>query len=103
MLSTVAGACYLGVAISGAAIEPLVLASSASFAAVYAAGAAAATRLLPRHSLVRAAAYVSVALALLLLAATGRYVIFPLAIAVASVVYQRLRASHQASTIEQTA
>lgn len=100
MLLAVGGACYLVVVFSGAAIEPLVLASSASFAAVYAVGAAAATRLLPRHRLVHSAAYVSAALAVLLLAATGRYVVFPLAIAAASVGYQWVRASHQARTIE---
>ena len=74
--------------VTGLGTRPLVLLTTGSFVLVYALGAAAALRLLPRRSWSRRAAVVSLGVAALLFAATGWYVVWTVVVAAAAVVYQ---------------
>ncbi|MGP4111932.1 APC family permease [Streptomyces sp. 4N509B] len=83
--------CVLGVvAVTGADTGPLVMLATGSFVTVYAIGVAAALRLLPRGSAGRRAAAVSLVAVLALLLMTGRYLLWPLALAGAALAYLRL-------------
>lgn len=87
--------CFAAVAVSGAGLEPLVMMSSACLATVYAAGAAAAIRLLPAGTWGRRAAIVATGLVVLLMVAARWYLLFPLAIAVVAVAYRRVSATRR--------
>lgn len=67
--------------------EPLVLLTTGSFVAVYAIGVAAAIRLLPRRSKGRAASFAALAAVLVLLAMSGGYLLWPLAVSGAALLY----------------
>lgn len=71
--------------------RPLVLLTTGCFVAVYAVGTAAALRLLPRGSVAHRCALVSLGAVAALLVATGWYLVWPLAIVAASLLYLRLR------------
>jgi amino acid efflux transporter len=77
--------------VTGVGARPLVLLTTGSFVLVYALGAAAALRLLPRGSWSRRAAVVSLGVAALLFAATGWYVVWTVVVAAAALLYQRSR------------
>jgi amino acid efflux transporter len=83
--------------LSGLGPRSMVLLTTGSFVLVYALGAAAALRLLPRRSWARRAAVVSLGVAALLFAATGWYVGWSIGVAVAALVYQSRRASSVAA------
>jgi amino acid efflux transporter len=89
--SGLAFAALLAVAAGSVGARALVLLTSGSFVAVYLVGAAAGIRLLPRGSAGRAAAVAALIAVLALLATTGRYLGWPLAISAAALLYLRLR------------
>jgi amino acid efflux transporter len=70
--------------------QPLVLLTTGCFVAVYAMGVAAAIRLLPRGSAVRLAAMAALAAVVLLLVMSGFYLVWPLLVAAAALLYLRL-------------
>jgi amino acid efflux transporter len=99
-LLLVSGLSALALAVAGlTGLGPrsMVLLTTGSFVLVYALGAAAALRLLPRRSWARRAAVVSLGVAALLFAATGWYVGWSIGVAVAALVYQSRRASPDAA------
>jgi amino acid efflux transporter len=69
--------------------RPLVLLTTGSFVTVYAVGVAAALKLLPRGSRARAAALVALAAVAVLLVMSGRYLLWPLAVTGAALLYVR--------------
>lgn len=92
-LAVVAGlALLLLVAVLSAGVgpKPLVLMTTGMFVTVYAVGVASALRLLPRRSVGWWSALVSLVAVLALLLMTGRYLLWPVFVAVASLVYLRL-------------
>ncbi|MQS09094.1 amino acid permease, partial [Streptomyces alkaliphilus] len=78
--------------------RPLVLLATGSFVTVYAIGVAAAIRLLPRGSRGRAAALVSLGAVLLLLVMSGPYLLWPLVVTGAALLYLRLSGGRAAPT-----
>ncbi|ETK35444.1 APC family permease [Microbispora sp. ATCC PTA-5024] len=91
-LAVVAVLSFLALAVVyvvGTGIRPLVLMTNGSFVAVYAVGVAAAIRLLPRGR-ARTAALLALAAVVLLVAASGVYLVWPLLVTVAALVYVRL-------------
>ncbi|MEU1791765.1 amino acid permease [Streptomyces sparsogenes] len=76
--------------------RPLVLLATGSFVTVYAIGVAAALRLLPRRGAIRAAALVALVAVAGLLLMSGRYLLWPLGVAGAALLYQRLRGRKRA-------
>jgi amino acid efflux transporter len=70
-------------------VKPLVLLTTGLFVAVYAVGVAAAVRLLPRGSLARVAALVALVAVLALLAMSGIYLLWPVVVALAALLYLR--------------
>jgi amino acid efflux transporter len=91
VLSLLALAAMLLVAALGVGPEPLVYLTTGLFVAVYAVGVAAAVRLLPRRSPARAAAKFSLALVAVLLVMYGPYLIWPLLVTGAGLLYLRFR------------
>lgn len=79
------------VALTGTGAEPLVLLGTGAFVAVYALGAASALRLLPRGSAARKHAMVALIAVVGLLAATGWYLLWPLALTAGALLYHRHR------------
>ncbi len=79
------------VVVTGAGAEPLVHLTNGSLVAVYVAGSAAAVRLLPRGTHGHRAAVVSLVAVVLLLLASGPYLLWPLAVTAATLLYLRLR------------
>lgn len=77
------------VGFAGVGPEPLVLAVTGSFAAVYAAGTAAAVWLLPRRTAGWWTAVVACGIVLVLLATTGWYLLWPVAVSVVALLYLR--------------
>jgi amino acid efflux transporter len=75
------------VAFAGVGTEPLVLATTGAFVAVYAVGVAAAIRLLPRRTKAWWTAVVAFATVVVLMAATGIYLVWPLVIGAAALAY----------------
>jgi amino acid efflux transporter len=92
VLSVLALAAVLLVVTFGVGAEPLVYLTTGLFVAVYAVGVAAAVRLLPRRSLARAAAKVALAVVAVLLVMYGPYLVWPLLVTGAALVYLRIRA-----------
>ncbi|WP_211245976.1 APC family permease [Actinomadura oligospora] len=76
---------------TGLGPRPLVLLTTGSFVAVYAIGVAAALRLLPRRSLGWYAAAVALAAVAALLLMSGRYLLWPLVVTGAALLYLRRR------------
>jgi amino acid efflux transporter len=90
-LAVVSGLSF--VALAGAALlhvgtREIVLLTTGSFVLVYVLGCAAAVRLLPRRSWSRRAAGVALASSLVLLVMAGPYLLWPLGLAGAALVYQ---------------
>jgi amino acid efflux transporter len=75
-----------------AGVEPahLVRLTTGLFVTVYAVGAAAAVRLLPSHSKARVAALLALVAVVVLLVATGPYLVSPLVVSAAALLYLRL-------------
>lgn len=71
-------------------LSPLVFLTNGLFVTVYVVGAAAAVRLLPRRTGVRAAAMVTLAVVTLLLVMSGPYLIWPLLVTGAALLYLRV-------------
>jgi len=90
VLSVLGMTTALVVTAAGIGPQPLVLLTTGLFVTVYAVGVAAAVRLLPRHSKARAAALVAQVAAVVLLLMTGPYLVWPLVVAVAALLYLRL-------------
>ncbi|WP_214414091.1 APC family permease [Sphaerisporangium fuscum] len=80
----------LAAAATGTGPRPLVLLTTGSFVAIYAIGVAAAVRLLPRGSAARLAALASLAAVVLLLVMSGPYLLWPVLLAGAALLYLRL-------------
>ncbi|MDT0322210.1 APC family permease [Streptomyces millisiae] len=98
-LAVVAGGSALSLAVVVAldlGPKPLVLLSTGCFVTVYAVGVAAALRLLPRRSPGWVAALVSLTAVLALFLMSGRYLLWPLLLAGAALLYLRFRRSHHA-------
>lgn len=77
------------VALTGVGTEFLVLATTGCFVAVYAVGTVAAVRLLPRRTPGWWTAIAAVAMVVAMLAATGRYLLWPLLVGGAALLYLR--------------
>ncbi|RFU39390.1 APC family permease, partial [Actinomadura logoneensis] len=93
-LGVVAALSFLTLAAVGAAgigPRPLVLLTTGSFVTVYAIGVAAALRLLPRRSAGWYAAVGALAAVAALLVMSGRYLLWPLAVTGAALLYLRRR------------
>ncbi|MEU7244789.1 APC family permease [Streptomyces sparsogenes] len=83
--------------------RPLVLLATGSFVTVYAIGVAAALRLLPQRGAIRAAALVALVAVAGLLLMSGRYLLWPLGVAGAALLYQRVRGRKRARRSPQAA
>ncbi|TXS53967.1 amino acid permease [Streptomyces sp. uw30] len=70
--------------------RPLVLLTTGSFVTVYAVGVAAALRLLPKRGKARAAAIVALVAVVIMLLMSGRYLLWPLAVTGAALLYLKL-------------
>jgi amino acid efflux transporter len=79
------------VAASGIGTKSLVLMTTGSLVAIYVLGTAAALRLLPRGSAAHRCAAVAFVAVVGLLALTGWYLLWPLAIAACALGYLRMR------------
>ena len=93
-LALVAGLSVAGMAVTAAlrlGTEPLVLLTTGSFVTVYALGTAAALRLLPRRTWGRRAAALALVAVLVLLVATGRYLLWPLLATAGALAYLSFR------------
>jgi amino acid efflux transporter len=91
-LAVVSGTAALALAAvtaAGVGVRPLVLLTTGCFVLVYALGTAAAIRLLPAGSAARRMAFVALIAVAALLAATGGYLLWPLALAAVALGYQR--------------
>ncbi|WP_073760504.1 APC family permease [Streptomyces sp. CB02923] len=88
VVAAISGAVFIAAAIAQSDVQPLVLSTTACLGAVYALGSAAGARLL-RHSTRwgTAAATVSLAIIVILLVLTGWYMIWPLALTVAALLW----------------
>lgn len=87
---------FLAVSATGVGTEPLVLATTGSFIAVYAVGVAAALRLLPRRSNGWWTAVVALITVTGLMATTGLYLLWPMAIGAIALLYLRRRTANPA-------
>jgi amino acid efflux transporter len=87
LLTVLAGLSLGAVTVLDVGPVPLVMLTTGSFAAVYAVGVAAAFRLLPRGSAGRWAAAAALAAVVALLLMSGRYLLWPLVPAAASLAY----------------
>ena len=79
------------VGVTGLGSRPLILLTTGCFVLVYVLGTAAAVRLLPRGAWSRRAAVVALVCSCLLLVLTGAYIVWPLLLSGAALVYLRLR------------
>jgi amino acid efflux transporter len=89
VLTVLAAASFAVVEAAGVDVTPLVRLTSAQLATVYAIGVAAALRLLPRASRAWWAAVCSLAGVGLVLALSGRYLAWPLVLAIAATAFVR--------------
>ncbi|MEU9793346.1 amino acid permease [Streptomyces sparsogenes] len=96
VVSALALLSLLTVTVAHTDARPLVLLATGSFVTVYAIGVAAALRLLPRRGAIRAAALVALVAVAGLLLMSGRYLLWPLGVAGAALLYQRLRGRKRA-------
>ncbi|QCD58756.1 APC family permease [Streptomyces hawaiiensis] len=79
------------VTVAGLGARPLVLLTTGSFVAVYAVGVAAAMRLLPKRGKARTAAVAALAAVVIMLLMSGRYLLWPLAVTGAALLYLSLK------------
>ncbi|AOJ04844.1 hypothetical protein WS70_24110 [Burkholderia mayonis] len=87
MIAALAG-CALGVTVAtGMGPKPLMLATSGNFVMAYVLGAAAAAKLLPRGGFAHRSSIVAFLSAILLLATTGWYLLWPLLLTGAAIGY----------------
>lgn len=94
-LAVNAGMSFVALAVvvaAGVGAEPLVLLTTGSFVTVYAVGAAAALRLLPRGGIGWATAVAALIAVLALLAMIGKYLLWPVVVTAAALLYLRHRA-----------
>lgn len=91
VVSGLSGLALAAVAVTGVGPRPLVLLTTGSFVTVYALGTAAAVRLLPRGSRAHTAALRALIAVAALLIMTGWYLLWPLIITAAALLYRRLR------------
>ncbi|WP_348650339.1 amino acid permease [Verrucosispora sp. WMMA2044] len=77
--------------VTGLDTHSLVLVTTGSFSTVYVIGIAAALRLLPRRSAAWYAAAAAIGVVLFLLAMTGVYLLWPVAVTAAALLYLRVR------------
>jgi amino acid efflux transporter len=96
VVSTLAVLALSAVATTHLGARPLVLITTGSFVTVYAVGVAAAIRLLPRRSKGRAAALVALVAVVILLVMSGRYLIWPLVVTGAALLYLQLNQRRRA-------
>jgi amino acid efflux transporter len=89
VVAALSGTCLLTVTAVHVGPRPLVLLTTGSFVTVYAVGVAAALKLLPRRSNARATAVAALAAVAVLLVMAGRYLLWPLVITAAALVYLR--------------
>jgi amino acid efflux transporter len=104
-LAVVSGAAALALAAvtaAGVGVRPLVLLTTGCFVLVYALGTAAAIRLLPPGSAARRMAFVALVAVAALLAATGGYLLWPLALAAVALGYQRAFGARRAHSADST-
>jgi amino acid efflux transporter len=87
------------VAVTGVGTGPLVLATTGCFVMVYAVGVAAAIRLLPRRSAGWWTAVIAFATVLTLMATTGAYLAWPVAVGAAALLYLRRRRPDTAAIV----
>ena len=78
-------------AAAGVGTRPLVALTTGLFVTVYALGVAAAVKLLPRRSVARAAAIMSLAAVVVLLLVSGAYLVWPVLVASGALLYLRVR------------
>ncbi|MEV6811619.1 amino acid permease [Micromonospora sp. NPDC051296] len=93
-LAVTAALAFLALAVvvaAGLGTRPLVLLATGSFVTVYVIGVAAALRLLPRRSRAWYAAAATIGVVLFLLVMTGVYLIWPVVVTGAALLYLRLR------------
>ncbi|MBP2702588.1 amino acid permease [Microbispora sp. RL4-1S] len=88
--SAISFAALAVVVATGLGSRPLVLLTTGSFVTVYAVGVAAAVKLLPRRGGSRIAAMAALLAVIALLLMSGAYLIWPVAVAGAASLYQRL-------------
>ncbi|MBO4272762.1 APC family permease [Microbispora triticiradicis] len=86
---------------TGVGAQPVVLLTTGSFVAVYALGVAAALKLLPRRGVGRAAAMTAMVAVAALLLMSGPYLLWPLAVAGAALLYLRLNRRRRAARVEE--
>ncbi|MDI1465324.1 amino acid permease [Catellatospora sp. KI3] len=79
----------LVVAVTGTGAEPLVLLATGAFVAVYALGTASALKLLPRGTAAHRSAMVALVAVVALALTTGWYLLWPLAMGLGALLYQR--------------
>ncbi|GAB3979827.1 amino acid permease [Actinoallomurus acanthiterrae] len=88
--SALSFAALAAVVATGVGTRPLVLLTTGSFVTVYAVGVAAAIKLLPRRSLGRATAMAALVAVIGLLLMSGVYLVWPVVVTGASLLYLRL-------------
>ncbi len=98
MIAGLATFALVVVVIAGVGLKPLVLLTTGSFVTVYALGAAAALRLLPRGSWPHRCARVALVAVAALCCATGWYLLRPLVITGCALLYLRVRRVFVSST-----
>jgi amino acid efflux transporter len=91
VVATLSSLALLIVAVGGIGTRQTVLFTTGSFVLVYLVGTAAAIRLLPRRTWARAAAIVALLSSVGLMVITGLYMLWPLVIAAAALLYNRRR------------
>ncbi|MGE5827014.1 MAG: APC family permease [Micromonosporaceae bacterium] len=79
------------VSVRGIGTRPLVFMTTGLFVAVYVIGVGAAVRLLPRRTPAYAAALIGLVAVIALLLMSGRYLIWPVLVTAAALLYRRLR------------
>jgi amino acid efflux transporter len=97
VIAGISALCLVIAAVFDLGTSQLVLVTVGAFVLVYVLGSAAAVRLLPRRTWARRAAVVALVSSLALLATIGVSLLWPLTIAVAALVYLRLRRPAPAS------
>ena len=98
LLSALSFLALFTVVLTGVGPRPMVLLTTGSFMAVYAMGVAAALRLLPRGGKAHAAALVALVAVALLLVMFGVYLLWPLFVTGAAMLYLRRRQRKQRSS-----
>ena len=98
VIAGLAALALVAVVIAGVGPKPLVLLTTGSFVTVYALGAAAALRLLPRGSWPHHCARVALIAVAGLCCATGWYLLWPLVITACALLYLRVRRVSASST-----